>query len=231
MNSENLDKPNEERTRADINRENAQKSTGPVSSSGKAISSQNAVKHGVYRRLGSDDLLTINQIVRDFSRDFKPEGVSEQLAVRQMAEAWFHKLNVDKWYHGLIDTWYAEHPMQSDNPITPEASREDYAFYKANKKDIDTFDRMQERLANRYDKCFRRLRLLQKERKQEEVRLARSGVDRNTLAPVEKGKLHNLNYGVIGTAIVPTNEAILDTLKTPRKVEPPDKEENKSQNL
>src|SRR5689334_6836431 len=38
------------RTRAEINRENAKKSTGPKTADGKVASSKNALKHGIYSK-------------------------------------------------------------------------------------------------------------------------------------------------------------------------------------
>jgi len=38
------------RTRAEINRENARKSTGPKTAGGKAASSENEFKHGIYSK-------------------------------------------------------------------------------------------------------------------------------------------------------------------------------------
>jgi hypothetical protein len=74
------------------NRENAQKSTGPVTAEGKAVVSQNAVKHGLFAV--QDVLSTENQAEFDSMReqmlgDLAPVGPMETLlAQRAFSLAW-----------------------------------------------------------------------------------------------------------------------------------------------
>jgi hypothetical protein len=74
------------------NRENAQKSTGPVTAEGKAIVSQNAVKHGLFAV--RDVVTTENQAEFDSMReqmlgDLAPVGAMETLlAQRAFSLAW-----------------------------------------------------------------------------------------------------------------------------------------------
>jgi hypothetical protein len=74
------------------NRENAQKSTGPVTAEGKAAVAQNAVKHGLFAV--QDVLTSENQAEFDFMREqmlaeLAPVGVMETLlAQRAVSLAW-----------------------------------------------------------------------------------------------------------------------------------------------
>lgn len=78
------------RTRAEINRANAQNSTGPRSSTGKLASSRNSLKHG----LASGQLLIPGEDPADFEAlltalldEHQPEGQTEELLVHQMAQS------------------------------------------------------------------------------------------------------------------------------------------------
>lgn len=74
------------------NRRNARKSTGPVTDSGKAAASQNALRHGLTaRQIASTDERGAD--FADFAaalhRDLAPEGeVEEQLAEQVIVAAW-----------------------------------------------------------------------------------------------------------------------------------------------
>ena len=84
-------KPTSER-KAESNRRNAQKSTGPKTAQGKAWSRRNALKHGV---LASQAVLTtvegrearkaFEQLVDGLAHDFAPVGTFEQVLVQQIA--------------------------------------------------------------------------------------------------------------------------------------------------
>ena len=78
--------------KAEANRRNARKSTGPKTAQGKAWSRLNALKHGV---LASQAVLTtvegrearraFEQLVDGFAHDFAPVGAFEQVLVQQIA--------------------------------------------------------------------------------------------------------------------------------------------------
>ena len=78
------------------NRRNAQKSTGPRTAEGKAVSSQNAVKLGLFsRHLGlSAALLEENPaelaaLLAALHRRYAPRGCEEELMVDRMASLWW----------------------------------------------------------------------------------------------------------------------------------------------
>jgi len=78
--------------RAAINRANAQKSTGPVTSQGKLICSQNAVKHGLTGNtvlLDSDDTEAYQQRLDAHVTQFKPVTFEERRLVQSIHDsAW-----------------------------------------------------------------------------------------------------------------------------------------------
>ena len=74
------------------NRANAQKSTGPRTEEGKAASSQNALKHGIYSQTfyldGENDEQFI-ELRDDYMRQFKPApGLEEQLVYNIVMLEW-----------------------------------------------------------------------------------------------------------------------------------------------
>ncbi|MBV8867015.1 MAG: hypothetical protein JO210_16585, partial [Acidobacteriaceae bacterium] len=74
--------------RAQVNRLNAQRSTGPVSHEGKAISSLNAVKTGLTGRtvlLHSDDAAVYQQHLAAYQNEYKPVGLRETELVQSLA--------------------------------------------------------------------------------------------------------------------------------------------------
>ena len=76
----------------DANRENAKKSTGPRTDEGKAVSSQNAVKHGLCAReavIHGEDPAQFELYREAFLADLRPVGpVETMLAERVVSLAW-----------------------------------------------------------------------------------------------------------------------------------------------
>jgi len=78
--------------KAEANRRNASKSTGPRTAQGKAWSRLNALKHGVLASQavlttveGRDKRKAFEQLVDGFAHDFAPVGAFEQVLVQQIA--------------------------------------------------------------------------------------------------------------------------------------------------
>jgi hypothetical protein len=82
-----FDTPN--RTRAEINRENAQHSTGPRTEEGKAASSLNNFRHGLAGRfvvLGWENADSYYELLHGLRLEHQPETITEQLLVDRMAQ-------------------------------------------------------------------------------------------------------------------------------------------------
>jgi hypothetical protein len=80
------------RTRAEINRENAQKSTGPRTEEGKAKSALGALRHGCSSQVVCmpwEDLMAFRSFTASWHEDLKPAGVIETFLTQSLAEnAW-----------------------------------------------------------------------------------------------------------------------------------------------
>lgn len=72
------------------NRENAQRSTGPKSADGKATSSRNAVRHGVFARvatLPAEEQAEFDKLIAHLEEDLRPVGALEIILVEKIALA------------------------------------------------------------------------------------------------------------------------------------------------
>jgi hypothetical protein len=76
------------RTRAEINRENAKKSTGPKTAEGKAASSKNALKHGIYSKFAcipGEDPEKLDALREDLRAEHQPASLTEEMLVDELA--------------------------------------------------------------------------------------------------------------------------------------------------
>ena len=86
QNSTNTIQP--KRTRAEINRENAKKSTGPKTAEGKAASSKNALKHGIYSKFAcipGEDPEKLDALREDLRAEHQPASLTEEILVDELA--------------------------------------------------------------------------------------------------------------------------------------------------
>jgi hypothetical protein len=77
------------KTRAAVNRANAQKSTGPKTEQGKAASSQNSFKHGLYSKaviVPGEDPAKFEALRADLASEHRPVGLTEEMLVDEIAQ-------------------------------------------------------------------------------------------------------------------------------------------------
>lgn len=78
--------------RAEINRANAQHSTGPRTSAGKMASSRNSLKHGLAAPqliIPGEDRTAFDALLADLLDEHQPANISEELLVHQIAQSWW----------------------------------------------------------------------------------------------------------------------------------------------
>jgi len=87
--------------RAEINRENAMKSTGPKTPAGKAAAKRNSLKHGIYARdlileyrLVREDPKELQRLLDGLREDLQPEGTTQTVLVE--------KIGVSLWRLGRL---------------------------------------------------------------------------------------------------------------------------------
>jgi hypothetical protein len=77
------------KSRATVNRANAQKSSGPKTEQGKAVSSQNSFKHGLYSKaivIPGEDPAKFEALRADLGAEHRPVGVTEEMLVDELAQ-------------------------------------------------------------------------------------------------------------------------------------------------
>jgi hypothetical protein len=103
-------------TRAEINRANAQLSTGPRSPEGKANSSQNSFKHGLYSTqlvLPGENPAELDALRADLRAEHQPFNETEAILVNEMAEQFWRlrrtrSLEIEALSsHEKLESWFA----------------------------------------------------------------------------------------------------------------------------
>ena len=86
--------------RAEVNRQNAQHSTGPRTAEGKTASSQNAFKHGLYSKqliLPGEDPAELDALRADLRREHQPATITEDILVNELAEHYWRLRRMRKF--------------------------------------------------------------------------------------------------------------------------------------
>jgi len=117
------------------NRGNAGKSTGPVTPSGKAIASRNALKHGLLAKEivinageGAESQEQFDALLADLKDQFDPQGTLEEMLVEKIASAYWRLRRAHRFEVGLIrdsldnvtDDFYNEKTYGDDKKRTDE---------------------------------------------------------------------------------------------------------------
>lgn len=112
--------------RLSANRANAQLSSGPTSTAGKQIASQNSARHGLtgtFRVLGDESQAQFDDLLKGFLRAEAPVGAAEIEMVEQMAQAsWLSRRSVRLQDKCIL-------ALQSGDPERERAARKDLALY------------------------------------------------------------------------------------------------------
>jgi len=112
--------------RAEINRQNAAHSTGPVTIEGKRRASLNAVRHGLTGQtvvLPSDDLSAYQESCRQFHDELKPLGLLEIKAVQTIADTHWRLDRIRAMENNLFSLGFQEHSasIPTDDPAINSA--------------------------------------------------------------------------------------------------------------
>jgi hypothetical protein len=105
------------RTRAEINRENAQKSTGPKTAEGKTASAKNAFKHGFYSKsvcIPGEDPAGLDALSADLRAEHQPATTTEELLVDELAQHYWRM----KRYRYLESTMWQAEERGADGKLT-----------------------------------------------------------------------------------------------------------------
>ena len=153
-------------TRAQINRENAQYSTGPKTDEGKHRSSLNALRHGLTSQtvlLPGEDPEQYRRHLASFEHDFRPFGADEHTLVQILADtSWrLHRVAV-------LEANLLTHGTFTENGA-PQAPDPDRII-----KGLATLSLHGQRLNRQFQTTLRLLKQIQQERKKETEGLAQT---------------------------------------------------------
>ena len=98
--------------RAAVNRQNAARSTGPVTPEGKRRASLNALRHGLTGQtvvLPEDDLAAYRNSCAQFHAELKPQGLLETKAVQTIADTYWRLDRIRAMENNLFALGFEEH--------------------------------------------------------------------------------------------------------------------------
>ena len=156
--------------RAEINRRNAQNSTGPRTEEGKKRSSMNALRHGLTGQIvvmPEEDLKAFNAFEQSFVEELKPVGAVEAQLVQVIVDASW-KMNRSKAWQDqiLCGQMLAESGEPDANGLEPELAMAltIAEIVSRSTKDLCNFSIYETRNFNLMRKAHQDLKVLQKER-------------------------------------------------------------------
>jgi len=142
------------------NRRNAEKSTGPRSAEGKAASSRNALKTGLYCRgiiIGKEDPTKLDELEAAFTAEYAPATPTE----RSLVDSLIHLEWMLRRYRWLeSETWYAT--LDRLTPEQREATWTGHAFI--DHPAISRIHRLRTSTQRSFHETVSKLRAIQKER-------------------------------------------------------------------
>jgi hypothetical protein len=142
---------------AQINRANAQYSTGPITEAGKHRSSLNALRHGLTSQLvvmPTEDLAAYQAHLKSLTDEYRPKGATESNLVQALADASWRLNRVAAFEANLL-------------AIAPEEGQNAMAivmFLERQSKVIANLSLHTQRLSRQIEKTAAQLRDLQKTR-------------------------------------------------------------------
>ena len=145
-------------SRAAINRENSQHSTGPRTQDGKQRSSENSLKHGLTSRtpvLRSEDLAAYERHCRGFHEEYQPKTPTEIQLVQELAGTAWRLNRIPALEAQLLDV--AERDLRWNGRTTSSIAQATRA--------LATLGLHAQRLSRQFNKTLTTLRQIQAERR------------------------------------------------------------------
>ena len=156
--------------RAEAARANGARSNGPVTEEGKAIASQNSLKHG----LTSNRVVLPHESQEEFDRleaslvnRFKPFDEIEYELVHEMAAARWRLRRIEAMEVSIFNKAFKQQ-RELLGPDADAAEVQDAAYAEvADSKSLRMLSRHQSQLRRAYEKAWKELELIQEHRNQE----------------------------------------------------------------
>jgi hypothetical protein len=158
-----------EQNRIEINRENAQHSTGPNTEAGKKKVSLNALRHGLTSQLvvmPFEDLEAYKAHLQSFLDEYHPEGATEASLVQILADSTWRMNRATAMETNLVTYGAA---FESDD-LTARSAEAMVAALESRSKALANFSMHTQRLSRQFEKAVIQLRALQQTRRDQEER-------------------------------------------------------------
>jgi hypothetical protein len=158
--------------RTEINRANAQHSTGPKTETGKQKSSLNALRHGLTGQIvvmPSEDLAAYQQHLASFTDEYNPAGATESNLVQALADTSWRlnrvaALETNLLFLGMTTPTAINADQQIQDAMSIVASLE------AQSKALSNLSLHSQRLSPQFERTVAQLRDIQKTRLEKENR-------------------------------------------------------------
>jgi hypothetical protein len=153
--------------RAEINRANAQHSTGPKTEAGKKQSSLNALRHGLTGQIvvmPSEDLHAYQLHLKSFTDEYHPQGATEAHLVQALADASWRLNRVAALETNVLILGIT----QECDPIAGALAIA--AALESQSKALSNLSMHSQRLSRQFERTVAQLRELQKTRREQEKR-------------------------------------------------------------
>lgn len=154
-------------TRTEINRANAQHSTGPKTEAGKKQSSLNALRHGLTGQIvvmPTEDLQAYQLHLKSFTDEYRPQGATEAHLVQALADASWRLNRVAALETNVLTLGIAGNadPIQGALAIA--------AALESQSKALSNLSMHSQRLSRQFERTVAQLRELQQTRREQEKR-------------------------------------------------------------
>jgi ABC-type transporter Mla subunit MlaD len=151
--------------RIEINRENAQHSTGPKTQAGKQRSSLNALRHGLTGQIvvmPTEDLQAYQSHLNSFNDEYHPKGATQAHLVQALADASWRLNRVAALETNLLSLAAVGDPLADAMAIA--------ASLESQSKALANLSMHSQRLSRQFERTVAQLRDLQKIRETHEKR-------------------------------------------------------------
>jgi hypothetical protein len=156
----------------EINRENAQHSTGPKTEEGKKKSSLNALRHGLTGQIvvmPSEDLEAYRGHVAAFNTDLQPKGSLEAHLVQSLADTAWRLNRVAALETNLLTLGVARVSGSSTCPQEIQEALAIASTLESRAKALSNLSMHSQRLSRQFERTVNQLREIQKQRREQET--------------------------------------------------------------
>jgi hypothetical protein len=157
--------------RIEINRANAQRSTGPKTEAGKQRSSLNALRHGLTGQIvvmPTEDLQAYQLHLESFTDEYHPQGASESHLVQALADTSWRLNRVAALETNLLTLGVTHSSPIPGAPPQIQDAFSIVAALESQSKALSNLSLHSQRLSRQFERTLVQLRDLQKTRREQE---------------------------------------------------------------